>query len=100
MALFLARSISIAKWNARINLEPHQIPADAVTADLRTANNTLSFWLCDPSQESSLEEVALALSSARDQVQRLDLVWLPEQQISQMKIKLEPTRGDTAAKSL
>ena len=43
--MFLARKISRAKWPATRELSVSEIPADAVTGDLRTQNNALSFFL-------------------------------------------------------
>jgi hypothetical protein len=89
MCVFLARSISTAKWKARSNIAEDEIPADAVTYDMRTTDNMLSFWLYDPGREGSLDDVALALASARDNVQRLDLVWLDQEQVEQIKLKID-----------
>ena len=47
--MFLARKISLAKWSKKQEqgeLAEDEIPADAVTADLRTQDNKLSFWRC------------------------------------------------------
>jgi hypothetical protein len=100
MCVFLARSISTAKWKARSNIAEDEIPADAVTYDMRTADNMLSFWLYDPGREGSLDDIALALASARDNVQRLDLVWLDQEQVEQIKLKIDSTLGETPAKHL
>ena len=100
MPRFLARSISVAKWKSRVNIQQHEVPADGVGADLRSANNALSFWLCDPAEERSLECVALVLASTRDQVQRLDLVWMSADEIARMNIGLDPTPGVTPVTSL
>jgi hypothetical protein len=97
---FLARSISTAKWRAKTNIAENEISADAVTYDMRTADNTLSFWLYDPSKEGSLEDVALALASVRDNIQRLDLVWVDQQEVEQINLKIESTHGETPAKHL
>jgi hypothetical protein len=100
MTIFLARSISMAKWKSRTHIAENEIPADAVTYDMRTGDNTLSFWLYDPGKEGSLDDVALALASARDNIQRLDLVWLDHKQVQQMNLKIDLTRGETPAKHL
>jgi hypothetical protein len=100
MTIFLARSISTAKWRSRTSIADNEIPADAVTCDMRTSDNRLSFWLYDPGKEGSLDEVALALASARDNIQRLDLVWLDHNQIQQMNLKIDSTPGQTPAMHL
>jgi hypothetical protein len=100
MAQFLARSVSAAKWRSRENIAPDQVPADGVGADLRTSDNELSFWLCDAGVQGSLEEVVPLLASTRDQVQRMDLVWLPADEVDGMRIGVRPTPGATPVVSL
>ena len=99
MAQFLARSVSATKWKSRVGIQQDEVSADGVGADLRSSDNTLSFWLYDPEQ-GSLEDVVLVLASTRDQVQRMDLVWLPAETVTGMKIGLSPTPGVTPVSSL
>lgn len=65
----------MAKWCSRNGLESDEISADAVTADLRTRDNTLSFWQCDGT-DHEVEEAALAIAAAGNRVDRLDIVWI------------------------
>ncbi len=74
--MFLARKITRAKWKTREELSAGEISADAVTADLKTQGNALSFWQCHTATNSDVEEAALAIAAARDRVARLDVVWL------------------------
>ena len=60
----LARKISRAKWEASDDLGEGEIQADAVSADLRTTGNTLSFWRCTSASETDLQRVILALTAA------------------------------------
>ena len=55
----LARKISRAKWDPKAGLTADEIPADAVTADLRTQDNALSFWACGSGDTRELDEVVL-----------------------------------------
>lgn len=57
-------------------LSAGEIAADAVTADLRTSGNALSFWRCGSAAEVEVERVALAMAAAGDRIDRLDLVWI------------------------
>ncbi len=100
MPRLLARLISAQKWRSRVNIAESEIPADAVTSDLRTASNCLSFWACDTGAPDTVENVVVALASARDTVQRLDLVWLDEDHVRSANLKVEETSGDTPAKPL
>ena len=54
--------ITRPKWQPKDGLALDEIPADAITADLRTANNALSFWQCG--QATDLE-VSDAVSGDR-----------------------------------
>jgi hypothetical protein len=100
MPACLARSFSMQKWKSRTNIRDGQIPADGLSADLGTADNGLSFWLCDPTIVSSIDDIALALASTRDRVQRLDLVWLDEEQVRRMNIRIDTCSGNTPVKEL
>ena len=76
--MFLARKITRAKWAAKQELSVGEIPADAVTVDLRTQDNALSFWRCPNDTDRDVEEAALAIAAARKRVDRLDIVWLTD----------------------
>ena len=67
---FMARKFSRAKWGPEIPFEESEIlteavPADAVTACLRTSGNRLSMWQFDVQEKQDLEEAVLALASYR-----------------------------------
>lgn len=76
--MFLARKISRVKWERKHGFADGEIPADAVTADLRTHGNSLSFWQCGDATIHEIEEAALALATAGNQVEKLDIVWLSD----------------------
>ena len=60
----LARKISRAKWEATKDLGDGEIQADAVSADLRTMGNTLSFWRCASASDDALGRTVLAMAAA------------------------------------
>lgn len=93
--MFLARKITRAKWEAREGLEAEEIPADAVTVDLRTQENSLSFWRCPTDSDSDVEEVALAIAAAGERVDRLDIVWLADEELRNDGHVLRNTEGRT-----
>lgn len=93
--MFLARMVSAQKWRTHENIHEGEISADAVTTDLRTANNILSFWTHDPTNEKSLEDIAVALAANRSKVQRLDIVWLDEDAVKGVNLRIDPTPGET-----
>jgi hypothetical protein len=57
-------------------LSEGEIPSDAVTADLRTTDNALSFWRCDAPDRAQIEDAALAMAAAGNRIDRMDVVWI------------------------
>ena len=97
--MFLARKISLAKRSKKSELEVGEIPADAVTADLRTQDNKLSFWRCGDGKRVEIEEAALAIAAAWESVDKIDVVWLAADELRsdpQFRRKLMTTRRGTA----
>jgi hypothetical protein len=96
----LARKIARAKWERKPDLGGSEIAADAVTADLKTTGNTLSFWRCESSAADDLKRAVLALAAAADRPDRLDVVYLEEQAVRQSGLALRNTTGDTPVETL
>jgi len=91
--VFYIHKISWAKW-PRSAVPLARIPADAVTSDLRTRENRLSFWRCGGADE--IEEAALAIAAAGEQIGRLDLVWIEEADGALRPESFSATPGKTA----
>ncbi|MCY4398361.1 MAG: hypothetical protein OXE96_03320 [Gemmatimonadetes bacterium] len=83
------------KWQVKDDLASDEIPADAITADLRTANNTLSFWQCGQATESEVSDAVLALAAGRDRIQKLDIVWILTDELESDGQSIRLTRGKT-----
>ena len=100
--MFLARKINRAKWDKKEGLAEGEIPADAVTFDLRTTNNSLSFWECDSSLEGkeSVKDVVLAMSAAGDYIETLQFIWLTDEELNSNDQKLDPSPGRTPVKDM
>ena len=98
--MYLARKISRAKWGAGGLLTPDEIPADAITSDLRTQGNALSFWQCGGGTKKEVEEAALALLAAGNRIDRIDVVWLDDDKLRQDGQELTETDGKTAVEEL
>ena len=94
------RMIARAKWDQDTNLREGEIAADAITGDLRTTDNRLSFWRCSAPDVHELENAALAMAAARDRLDRLDLVYLEEAWIRQSGLEIRATPGNTPVSSL
>jgi len=98
---YLARKISRAKWEPKEGLEPNEISADAVTADLRTQSNNLSFWkIGNPTNDDELCTVALALATGANRIDPVDLTWVETNNFSANGVEINKTDGRTPVKSL
>lgn len=99
MAVFV-RKIDWAKWEQAVDLVEGEISADAITGDLRTTKNKLSFWSCPTAEAPELERAALAIATARDQLDRIDLVYLDDASIRENGLATMMTPGNTPVPSL
>jgi len=102
--VFLIRKITRAKWgdrhNAQRGLAEGEISADAVTADLRTREDTLSFWQCPTEAHSDIESTALAIAAAGQELDKMDIVWLPDIELLTDGQTLQDTDGRTPVADL
>ena len=98
--MFLARKISRAKWSKKSEFSEGEIPADAVTADLRTTDNALSFWKCDTTDRGVLQDAALAIAASGNRIDKLEVVWIAEKELRAHGQTLKDTDGDTPISSL
>jgi len=97
---YLARKITRAKWARKDGLDGTAIPADAVTADLRTSSNNLSLWKCSAVDDDELKMIALALASGAERIDKIELVLLEENSLVTNGIAVTPTEGRTPIESL
>ncbi len=97
----LARKISRAKWEPRDYLAEGEIPADAISGCLRTSDDTLSWWRCKGHRED-VAEVALALTAAPkiEKFDKIDVVVLPEEVVTDAGFSVETFAGDTLVREL
>ncbi len=93
--MFLARKITRAKWETMHGLSAGEIPADAVTIDLKTQGNSLSFWQCPTDARGDVDEAALAIAVARERLDRLDIIWLDNEELQADGQTLRNTEGRT-----
>lgn len=91
----LARSFSRGKWAQADPDAPGCISADAITADLRTTSDTLSFWSCVDGRKVSIEEAALALASGRAKVEKIDVFYVTVIAVREASLELAETDGHT-----
>jgi hypothetical protein len=95
---FLVRKIAPAKWSGTQSLEA--LSADALTADLRTTNNTLSLWEIGSEDELSNAVLALAISKNATKFEKMDLVLIPKEAILTKHLSIRVSPGDTFAEGL
>lgn len=98
--MFLVRKVTRGKWSPKSDLSTGEIPADAVTADLRTQSNNLSFWRSPTADDDDIEEAALAIAAGREKVDRLQIVWLNYDEVQTDGQTLRDTEGRTPVKDL
>lgn len=77
-----------------------EISADAVTSDLRTKENTLSFWRCRTETNGDVEDAVLAIAAAGDRLDRLDVVWLSYDELQADGQTFRNTDGRTPVREL
>jgi hypothetical protein len=95
---YLVRKIAPAKWLGTQSLEA--LSADALTADLRTINNTLSLWEIDSEDKLSDAVLALAVSKNVKKFEKMDLVLIPKETILTKQLSISASPGDTFAEEL
>ena len=76
-----------------------EIAADAVTSDLRTQDNALSFWRCGGAN-SDVEDAALAIAAGRNEIAKVELVWLDDEVLHADGQTLVETAGRTPVTEL
>lgn len=98
---YLVRKISRAKWPSAQAIHLDEISADAVTGDLRTMGNTLSFWqLGAPSDNDEIRMIALALATGGERLDRLDLTWIDRDALDTQGIAVEESAGRTPVEKM
>ena len=100
MSMFVARKISRSKWEKHPEFAEGEIQADAVTADLRTNKNVLSFWRCQSGEIMDVENVALAIAAAADRIEKVDVVLLPTDQLLEDRQTFMDSPGRTPVADL
>lgn len=98
--MYLAGKITLSKWEAQHGLSEEEIAADAVTADLRTQGNSLSFWRCRTETDGDVEKAVLAIAAAGRRVDKIDMIWLADGELRKDNQMLENTEAKTPAKGV
>ena len=100
--MFLARKINRAKWDPTTGLLLSNVRSDAITIDLRTQFDKLSFWKCGTSltDEEDIQAAAMAIASANPSWGKLDIVWLHVEDFQQDTQIWEWVEGESPIQDL
>ena len=91
---YLVRKIARSKWPDKI-CPVEELPGDTI-ADIRTSNNELSVWLIDSTDGLDSAALALSASSKTDKIEKLQLVWIPLDEIEKKQLNVsDENEGDT-----
>ena len=93
--MMLARGITRFKWEKGERLAAGELPADAVTGDLRTRDNRLSFWRCAQNGQDRFEDAAMAIAAARDDLDKVEIVLVDDEELREDGQTLEDSGGNT-----
>ena len=93
---YLVRKINRSKWESKID---DDICADAITACLRTQNNTLSVWKIESKEEINNVILALSTGSNQEKVATINYILFDYEEVNKSGLILKSTKGDTALKS-
>ena len=107
----LARKIQTSRWRQSAGCASDAIRADALTRDLQTRDDALSWWSCsgegstgqpDPPDKASQSaaEVALALAASREHVETIEMVLFARKSLLDGGFGLSPSDGDTPVADL
>jgi hypothetical protein len=97
----VVRKISRAKWDPKEERGIDAISADAVTSDLRTNGNCLSFWECsDADCELELREIVLALAGTFDRLDKIDVAWIDKEAAAREGVTFKKSEGRTSVADL
>ena len=93
----LIRKINRNKW-LQADKIPDDVSADAITGCMRTKSNALSVW--EVSDENKIDEAVLAIVSAGDRLEAIDVVQIEREHIEKSKIDCIQTDGRTLVEDL
>ena len=100
---YLVRKISRAKWQEVADDgfdNPFDVSLHTITSDLKSSQNTLSVWEVETENSDSLRNAILAITSAGDRLDTIDIIWINKDAIIAKGISCVYTPGDTRIESL
>ena len=101
----LARKTTISKWQKAVKFcqnNVEKLPADVITSDLKTFNNTLSTWKINFNEKNEIiiDDVVLALLTGPkvEHIETIDLIFIDTDRYNQFEYK--NTDGNTLVENL
>ena len=88
--MLLARNVRNGRWTRSVSTGAVGPCADALTRDLETNNDKMSWWIAD-----NPEIIATAIASTREAIANVDLALVDETDLGRLRITWEPTTGKT-----
>lgn len=94
---FYIRKIAMGKWAKPIKCVDY-IPADTITSDLRTSQNTLSLWRIENMSQIEDAFLALATTSKLTAIDKIDVAIIDEEELKAVGLNeyVDNIDGDTA----
>jgi len=89
----LVKKIEKSKWLQNDIVRGEDISADAITNCMKTTENTLSMWRIN--EEVQIDEAVLAIVSASQHLDTIDIVWVQLNQLEENGISMQDTPGKT-----
>jgi hypothetical protein len=100
----LARIAKATKWEESPSGDENEVSADAITTDMRTQGNRLSFWKFEEDDgDSFVEETILALYTTpftEKTLDKIDVIWIPISTIESDGFELCQNDGTTPLENL
>ena len=93
--MFLARRVDLAKWGPKDGLSEDEIPADAVTINLKSSSNRVSFWGMESDSDDNINDVVLVLAAGRDTIQKVEIAWIECEDLQTSGVMIEQSEGKT-----
>ena len=94
--MYFARKITYSKWKSADRSLPDEQFLGPLESDLVVHDGKLSIWACGDADAPELEDVVLALATAKDRLDKVDLAWVSNTQLEALDLEWEFSEGRTA----
>jgi len=95
----IGRKVTGTQWARKADLGDEEVAADTVTKELRTTQNTLSFWSAADDREP-WRNAALAMGAAAERLDSLDVAWINREVLVGDGVQVVDSEGETPVTDL